>query len=80
MATYMFEVYYAAPANSHKEALITACVAGLGGRFDYREEPDAVQKAFILTYEFDTVDQAQAAVDDLRRQGESVKGPFLNGD
>lgn len=79
MATHMFEVYYTAPINFAKEAHITDRVATFGGRLDYREEPDAHQKAFILTYEFDTIEQAQSSANDLRQHGEHVKGPFPYG-
>ena len=80
MATYMFEIYYAAPANHDKESRITAHVTNFGGRLDYREEPDTPERAICLTYEFDNFEQAQLSADGLRQQGEHVEGPSLYSD
>ena len=80
MATYMFEIYFATPTNPDKEARIMVCVANFGGRLDYREEPDAQQAAICLTYEFDNLEQAQLAANELRQKGEHVEGPCLYSD
>ena len=74
--TYMFEVYYKLPADSEKEAALLQCVAKLGGRLNYREEPQNDLAAGVcLTYGFDRLEQAEAAAESLRRQGEHVEGP-----
>ena len=73
--SYMFEVYYNAPANPTKEAAITNRVAGLGGRLDYRE--DATEHTGIcLTFEFDDHEKAMKAAIALREFGEHVEGPM----
>lgn len=74
--TYMFEVYYKAPPDPKKEAALLERISKLGGRLDYREEPQGhVAASICLTYEFDRQDQAEAAAESLRRQGEHVEGP-----
>jgi hypothetical protein len=75
--SYMFELYYAAPADARKEAKLTEAVAKLGGRLDYREEPTGgPSQAICLTYEFADWDLAEQAADSLRKQGEYIEGPF----
>ena len=74
--TYMFEVYYKAPVDPKKEAVLQERVCELGGRLDYREEAqDNAFASVTLTYEFDHLEQAEAAAESLRRQGEHVEGP-----
>ena len=74
--TYMFEVYYKPPADPKKEAALLERIARLGGRLDYREEPqDGTAASVCLTYEFDRLEQAEAAAESLRREGEHVEGP-----
>jgi hypothetical protein len=74
--SFMFEVYYRAPADARKEAELTQRVAGLGGRLDYREAPQTgTNGAICLTFEFDQRDRAEAAARALREQGEHVEGP-----
>ncbi len=73
--TYMFEVYYQAPPDPKKEAALLERISKLGGRLDYREEPrDDGAASVCLTYEFDRLEQAEAAAESLRRQGEHVEG------
>ena len=73
---YMFEVYYKAPADPKKEESLRDRICKLGGRLDYREEPQDNDFASVtLTYEFDRLEQAEAAAESLRRQGEHVEGP-----
>ena len=72
----MFEVYYKPPVDPKKEAALLERVAPLGGRLDYREEPeDDAAASVCLTYEFDRLEQAEAAAEALRRLGEHVEGP-----
>ncbi|MBY0522380.1 MAG: hypothetical protein K2R98_03240 [Gemmataceae bacterium] len=74
--SFMFEVYYAPPADPTKEAWLTDLVARLGGRFDFREEPVATTPGGVcLTYEFDSWDTATTAAVTLRERGEHVEGP-----
>ena len=74
--SFMFEVYYKPPANPRKEAAVTDRVTALGGRLDFREEPDdAGLGGVCLTYEFDNLELAAKAADVLRQLGEHVEGP-----
>ena len=76
----MFEVYYKPPMNLAKESTLTKRVAALGGRFDFREEPDEQGPGGVcLTYEFDDWQSATKAADLLRRLGEHVEGPVDYG-
>lgn len=76
----MFEVYYNPPMNSAKESTLTQRVAALGGRFDFREEPNEQGLGGVcLTYEFDDWQSAAEAADVLRRLGEHVEGPVNYG-
>ena len=78
--SFMFELYYRPPADSHKEAVLTERVSGLGGRLSYRETPEGQANGGIcLTYEFDEREQAEAAAQLLRAQGEHVEGPVDYG-
>ncbi len=74
--SYALEVYYRPPADPNKETALLVCIAELGGRLDYREEPNGKPRESIcLTYEFDDFDQAAAAAECLRQRGEYVEGP-----
>jgi hypothetical protein len=78
--SYMFEVYYRPPADPVREATLAECVSSHGGRLDYREAPDGNQPGSVcLTFEFSDVEQARAAAEALRRQGEHVEGPMDYG-
>ena len=75
--SYMFEVYYRSPADTKREAALTARVAQFGGQLDFREEADDESSDSIcLTFEFDDLEQASLAADSLRRTGEHVEGPI----
>jgi hypothetical protein len=74
--SYMLELYYKPPADPAKETALLKCVSELGGRLDYREDSDGKpEQSICLTYEFDEFDQAEAAAERLRQQGEHVEGP-----
>ena len=75
--SFMFEVYYRPPADSKRESELNSCVAKLGGRLDFREESAMDQGAgsICLTFEFDRLDQAEAAAKTLHERGEHVEGP-----
>lgn len=77
--TYMFEVYYRPPTDPERETLLTRQVAELGGRLDYRDDATPYT-GVCLTYEFDTLEAAEAAAQTLREQGEYVEGPSAYGD
>ncbi len=77
----MFEVYYRPPADVGKEAALTARILRLGGRLSFREVPENDDDHGIcLTYEFTDPNQAQAAAQILREQGEHVEGPSDYGE
>ncbi len=76
----MFEVYYRPPADAEKEANLAKRVATLGGRLTSREVPDSGLRGVCLTFEFEGHDQAEAAAETLRAQGEYVEGPMDYGD
>lgn len=78
--SYIFEVYYQAPADSKKETALLECISELGGRLDNREGPNGnFQGSICLTYEFDNFEQAAVAAERLRQQGEHVEGPQYYG-
>ena len=74
--TWMFELYYSLPADPDREARLTAQVAALGGRLDFREETDipSVSQHVCLTFEFDEREKAEHAEQVLWHQGEHTEG------
>ncbi len=79
--SFMFEVYYHAPADTRKEAALTAQVAKFGGHLSFREIPAANGPQNVcLTYEFDEHERARLAACALREQGEHVEGPVDYGE
>jgi hypothetical protein len=77
----MFEVYYKAPPDPHKEALLTERVSKLGGHLSYREDAGhSAIRSVCLTYEFESLEQATVAAESLRGRGEHVEGPVDYGD
>lgn len=76
----MFEVYYRSPADERREQDLTRAIEALGGRLDFREDPDRPGGPIVLTYEFDDWGRAEAAAHDLRGRGEHVEGPQQYGD
>jgi hypothetical protein len=78
--SFMFEVYYQAPADRKREARLTDQVGPFGGRLDFREEPESTKGTVCLTYEFDLLDRAEAAAEMLRQAGEHVEGPVDYGE
>lgn len=72
----MFEVYYLAPTEPSREARIMEVVAARHGRLDYKEAPELDGNHNVcLTYEFDSLRDAETAMRELRSQGERVEGP-----
>jgi hypothetical protein len=60
---------------------VAARISSLGGRLSFREVPENDDDHGIcLTYEFDDPNQAQAAAQRLREQGEHVEGPSDYGE
>lgn len=79
--SFMFEVYYRRPPDPAKESALTQCVAAMGGRLDFREEPDDPELGGVcLTYEFDDLERASNAASMLRGLGEHVEGPADYGE
>jgi hypothetical protein len=76
--SYIFEVYYKPPPDPKEEAALMESVLKLGGRLDYREDPDGIG-GICLTFEFDRLDRADAAAEGLRQQGVHVEGPVDYG-
>jgi hypothetical protein len=78
--SFMFEVCYRPPADAPREAALTRQIAALGGRLDFREEPNGQALGGVcLTYEFDDLESARVAAQKLREQGEYVEGPVDYG-
>jgi hypothetical protein len=74
--SFMFEVYYKPPCDPAKEAALTDRVAALGGRLDFREDADELRVGGVcLSYEFDELEKARKAADELRDLGVHVEGP-----
>lgn len=74
--SFMFEVYYKPPTDAGKETNLLQQVSALGGRLDFREEPDEREGGGIcLTFEFDDWEAAETAAAKLREQGEHIEGP-----
>jgi hypothetical protein len=72
----MFEVYYFARADASKDAALTRRVENLGGHLSYREDSEEKGlESVCLTFEFERLDQADAAAELLRISGEYVGGP-----
>lgn len=76
--TWAFDLYYKPPFDRMREATLSERISGLGGRFDYREEP--VGAGICLTFEFDDSAKAEQVATLLRKQGEHVEGPYGYGD
>jgi len=78
--TWMFDLYYLAPTDPAREVRITHAAGGHGGRLDYREAPETTGSHNVcLTYEFDTLSDAEAAAQQLRSFGEYIEGPYQYG-
>jgi hypothetical protein len=74
--SFMFEVLYKPPADAAKESALAREISALGGRLDYREEPQEVGRGGIcLTFEFDDLDSAAQAAAKLRERGVTIEGP-----
>jgi hypothetical protein len=78
--SFMFEVYYKAPADPRKEADLAQRVASLGGRLDYREAAEGgVNGAVCLTFEFNGRADAEAAARVLRHKASMSRGRWIMG-
>ena len=72
-------VYYEPPTDPKKEEALEQSVLKLGGRLNYREDPDGFG-SICVTYEFDGLEQAEAAAVALRQRGVHVEGPVDYGE
>jgi hypothetical protein len=78
--SYMFEVYYRPPEDPTREASLAERVSFFGGHLDYREVPREGEPGGVcLTFEFPEWEQARAAAESIRQQGEHVEGPMDYG-
>ena len=60
--SYMFEVYYRAPVDSKREAMLEKEIAKFGGSLTHREHPTGTEAlSCCLTFEFDKIEQAESA-------------------
>ena len=78
--SYMIEVYYRVPEDKAREGRLAECASAHGGWLDYPESADRVGGPVCLTFDFPTVEQAQAAADRLRSHGEHIDGPMDYGE
>ena len=78
--TWMFELYYLARTDPAREVRIPCAAGAHGGRLDHREAPETTgSHSVCLTYEFDTLSDAEAAAQQLRSFGEYIEGPYQYG-
>jgi hypothetical protein len=76
----MFEVYYRPPRDREREKRMTEVVVKRGGRLDFWEDTTKFT-GICLTFEFDDIAAADAAVEELRGQSEHITmGPRPYGD
>ena len=74
--TWMFEVYYLPPTDPSREARIAEIVTACNGRLDYKEAPELDGNHNVcLTYEFESLPDAEKAMTELQAKGEYVEGP-----
>jgi hypothetical protein len=73
--SYMIEVYSPEPQDCTREAQFTAAAEAAGGRLDCREEPSLHRTSVCLTYDFETLTQAESVAVQLRRIGVHVEEP-----
>ena len=78
--SYMFEVYYRAPVNSKREAMLVREIGKLGGYLSHREHPTGTEAhTSCLTFEFDAFEQAESAAKVVIANGHHVEGPVAYG-
>ena len=76
----MFEVYYLPPTDSARESRLLNVVIRHNGRLDCNESPEVDGNHNVrLTYEFDSLNDAEAAAVELRSLGEYLEGPCEYG-
>ena len=75
MTSFMFEIYYKAPVSSEREEAIASALKPFGGRLDCHEYSGGSDGPVILTYEFGSLEQANAGAEVVRALGEHVEGP-----
>jgi hypothetical protein len=69
----MFELYYRSPEDKAREARIVTDVAAAGGRLDCREPADRADGPIVLTFAFESREQAETVATALRERGEHVE-------
>jgi hypothetical protein len=73
--SYMIEVFCLEPQDAAREAQFTAIAQTAGGRLDFREVRRSHGTALCLTYDFETLTQAESVAEELRQGGVHVEGP-----
>lgn len=73
--SYMIEVYIPEPQDLTREAQFTATAEAAGGRLDCREEPLLHRTSVCLTYDFESLTQAESVAEQLRCISVHVEGP-----
>ena len=75
--SFMFEVYYPAPRDKEREDRIKTAVCEFDGTLTFQEESWVSQcPSICLTFEFETLESAEAAIVRLQLLGEYVEGPY----
>ena len=80
--TWEFELYYGGPVDPAREELLCAVVRDGGGKLNYRDHivHDEGKYTLELTFEFDTLGQAEEVMVELRKYGEHIEGPYYRGE
>lgn len=79
--SWIIEIYYAAPAQPHRDDSLCREVAKFGGVLDFRESPleSGPSTAVVLTFDFDDPADAEKTAVRLRGLGQHVEGPYPYG-
>ena len=78
--TYAIEIYLPEATSADRVKEITVLVDSVGGQLDFRESAGVSGAASCLTFEFDDLLAAEAAVALIRDCGVHIEGPFPYGD
>ena len=77
--THAIEIYLPQATSADRVKQITELVESSGGRLDFRESTGLNHEATCLTFEFDTLPEAEVAAAAIRDLGEHTEGPFAYG-
>ena len=73
--SFMIEFWCPPNTDALLEAQLTACAKANGGRLDFREFGGIGNTSVCLTFDFETLEKAELAAQQLRRGGVHVEGP-----